>query len=57
MKDLESEKKSDENSYFSKIMKKIHEILYLPIDFLYKLTITYGIPLHYNFTHITNKNI
>jgi len=57
MKDLESEKKPDENSYFSKIMKNIHEILYLPIDFLYKLTITYGIPLHYNFTHITNKNI
>lgn len=57
MKDLENEKKPDENSYFSKIMKNIHEILYLPIDFLYKLIFTYGITLHYNFTHTTNKNI
>lgn len=57
MKDLENEKKNNENSYFSKIMKKIHEILYLPIDFFYKLIITYITPLQYNFTHITNKNI
>lgn len=57
MKDLESEKKNDENSYFSKIMEKIHEILYLPIDFLYKLMNIYEKPLLYNFTHITNKNI
>lgn len=38
----------------SKIMEKISDILYLPIDFIYKLIITYGTPIFYNLSY---KNI
>lgn len=34
----------------SQITKTINEILYLPIDFLYKLLITYGTPIFYTFS-------
>lgn len=38
----------------SKITEKISDILYLPIDFIYKLIITYGTPIFYNLSY---KNI
>jgi uncharacterized membrane protein (DUF106 family) len=38
----------------SKIMENISDILYLPIDFIYKLIITYGTPVFYNLSY---KNI
>ena len=34
----------------SQISKTINEILYLPIDFLYKLSITYGTPIFHTFS-------
>ena len=34
----------------SQISKTINEILYLPVDFLYKLSITYGTPIFHTFS-------
>ena len=48
----------EENSSTSlqnnKITEEISNILYLPIDFIYKLLITYGTPIFYNLSY---KNI
>lgn len=49
--DDEIQEKPPQNS---KIMEKISDILYLPIDFIYKLIITYGTPVFYNLSY---KNI
>jgi uncharacterized membrane protein (DUF106 family) len=50
MKDLEeNEMKEEKSSHNTKIMENIHEILYLPVDFLYKLMITNVIPLFYTY--------
>lgn len=59
MKDLEeneNEKEEEKTSYNGKIMENIHEILYLPVDFLYKLMITNIMPLFHSFTYTISKN-
>ena len=57
MEDLEeNEKEEEKSSYNSKIMENIHEILYLPVDFLYKLMITNIMPLFHSFTYTISKN-
>jgi len=40
----------DQAMKFSKITDRVDELLYLPIDFLYKLFLSYVIPLYYTFT-------
>lgn len=51
MKDLDEpiiEKKENP----PQITKTINEILYLPVDFLYKLIITYGTPIFYTISRL-----
>jgi len=42
---------------FSKITERIDELLYVPIDFLYKLFLSYVMPIYYSIYQTTNKNI
>jgi predicted PurR-regulated permease PerM len=45
---------NNESVQNNEILENINEILYLPIDFIYKIVITYGKPLFYNLSY---KNI
>lgn len=66
MKDLDTSsntelpKKEEEEeplSQFTKISNQIVDILYLPVDLLYKSAISYGTPLFYNVSQSIVKNI
>jgi sortase (surface protein transpeptidase) len=49
---MESSKKDENKPYQIQIvLDKVNEILYIPVDFLYKLGISYAVPLFYTFLH------
>ena len=48
---------NEQTTHFSKITEQLSEIVYMPIDFFYKLVISYGKPIVYNISQPIIKNI